>query len=111
MSLNISYKGQFPKLKSATFNIPVESIDIICTLSHGADSDGFLCLLMVKLKSKWTFRGRVYLEAVSPESVYLGFLYLKKQHVLSKNGTIDMLCLPKKLTNLADPEINESPNL
>lgn len=78
MSLNISYKGQFPKLKTAICNIPIESIDITCTLSHGADSDGLLGLLMVKLKWKLTFLGRIYLEAVSPESVYLGFFYLKK---------------------------------
>ena len=42
-------KGQFPKFKGAIYNIPIETMGIINTLSQGADST---VLLMVKLKKK-----------------------------------------------------------
>ena len=42
-------KGQFPKFKGAIYNIPIETMGIINTLSQGADSTA---LLMVKLKKK-----------------------------------------------------------
>ena len=45
-------KGQFPKLKGAICNIPIETMDITNTLPQGADSSG---LLMVKLKRKLNF--------------------------------------------------------
>ena len=71
-------KGQFPKLKGAICNIPIETMDITNTLPQGADSSG---LLMVKLKRKLNFRGHVYFQAVSPESIYAAFPYLKKNNV------------------------------
>ena len=45
-------KGQFPKFKGAIYNIPIETMGIINTLSQGADSTA---LLMVKLKKKKNF--------------------------------------------------------
>ena len=42
-------KGQFPKFKGAIYNIPIETMGIINTLSQGADNTA---LLMVKLKKK-----------------------------------------------------------
>ena len=42
-------KGQFPKFKGAIYNIPIETMGIINTLSQGADSTA---LLMVKFKKK-----------------------------------------------------------
>ena len=59
-------KGQFPKLKSAICNIPIETMDITNTLLQGADSSE---LLIVKLKRKLIFKGHVYFQTVSPESI------------------------------------------
>ena len=61
-------KGQFPKFKGAIYNIPIETMGIINTLSQGADSTA---LLMVKLKKKKKFRGHIYFQAVSFLRIYL----------------------------------------
>ena len=42
-------KGQFPKLKGAICNIPIDRSDITNVLPRGTDSSG---LIMVKLKRK-----------------------------------------------------------
>ena len=64
--VTIMLKGQFPKLKSAICNIPIETMDITNTLLQGADSSE---LLIVKLKRKLIFKDHVYFQAVSPESI------------------------------------------
>ena len=50
MKVAIMPKGQFPQLKDAICNIPIETMDI--TNTQGGDSSG---LLMVKLKRKLIF--------------------------------------------------------
>ena len=70
-------KGQFPKLKGAICNIPIETMDITNTLPQGADSSG---LLMVKLKRKLNFWGHVCFQVVSPESIYAALSYLKENN-------------------------------
>ena len=59
-------KGQTPKLKGSICNVPINTSDIVNTLSQGADSNG---ILMVKLKRKLMYRGHAYFEAVSPDVV------------------------------------------
>ena len=102
---SIMPKGQFPKLKGAIYNIPIETMDITNTLPQGADSSG---LLMVKLKRKLNFRGHVYFQAVSPESIYATLSYLKVNNVFYSNINIDMATLPISLTNLSDEELTDS---
>ena len=80
-------KGQFPKLKGAIYNIPIEAMDITNILPQGADSSG---LLMVKLKRNLNFRGHVYFQTVSPESIYAAFSYLKENNVFYSNINIDI---------------------
>ena len=92
-------KGQFPKLKGAVCNILIGASDITNVLTHGADSSG---LLMVKLKSKLSFRGHVCLSPFSAESVYLALSYLKVKSPYYKDITIDMGTLPSDLTDLVD---------
>ena len=98
-------KGQFPKMKGAICNIPIETMDIANTLTQGPDSSG---LLMVKLKRKSNFRGHVYFQVVSPESIYATLSYLKENNVLCSNINIDMASLPISLTNLSDKELTYS---
>ena len=53
-------KGQLPKLKGAICNISIETMNIANTLPQEAESSGLL-----------NFRGHVYIQAVSPESIYV----------------------------------------
>ena len=50
--VTIMPKGQFPKLKGAICNIPIDRSDITNVLPHGTDSSG---LIMVKLKRSEAF--------------------------------------------------------
>ena len=63
---------------------------------------------MVKLKRKLNFRGHVYFQAVSPESVDAALSYLKENNVFYSNINIDMASLPISLTNLSDEELTDS---
>ena len=85
-------KGQFPKLKGAICDIPIETMDITNTPPQGADNSG---LLTVKLKRKLNFRDHVYFQAVFPESIYAALSYLKQT-------------LTFYLTNLSDTKLNGS---
>ena len=98
-------KGQFSKMKGAICNIPIETMDIANTLPQGAGSSG---LLMVKLKRKSNFRGHVYFQVVSPESIYATLSYLKENNVFYNNINIDMASLTISLTNLLDEELTDS---
>ena len=62
---------------------------------------------MVKLKRKLNFRGHVYFQAVSPESIYAALLLLK-ENVFYSNISIYMASLPISLTNLLDEELTDS---
>ena len=85
-------KGHFPKFKGAICNIPIETLDITNTLPQGTDSSG---ILMVKLKRNLNFRGHVYFQAVTPQSIY-GAL----SHVLYSNININLASLPISLKNV-----------
>ena len=63
---------------------------------------------MVKLKRKLNFRGHVYFQAVSPESIDAALSYLKENNVFYSNINIDMASLPISLTNLSDEELTDS---
>ena len=64
--ISIISKGQMPKIKGATCNIPVSVEDTCTTLPRNTTSSG---IIMVKLKKKLSFKGHVYFEPVSPEKV------------------------------------------
>ena len=82
-------KDQLPKLKGAICNISIETMDIANTLPQGADRSGFL-----------NFRGHVYIQAVSPESIYAAPSYLKENNTFYSNINIDMTSLPISLIDL-----------
>ena len=103
MKVAIMPKGQFPQLKDAICNIPIETMDI--TNTQGGDSSG---LLMVKLKRKLNFWGHVYFQAVSPEFIHATLSYLKENNVSYSNINIDMDSLLISLTNLSDEELTNS---
>ena len=84
---------------TAICNIPIETAHITNTLRQGSDSNG---LLLVKLKRKLKFRGHVYFETVSPDSVYAGLCYLNKNNFLYHGINSNMMCLPTLLKNLAE---------
>ena len=72
-NVTITPKGQFPKLRGAICNTPIDSSDITSVLPHGANKSG---LIMVKSKHKLSFQGHLCFSPVSPESVYLALSYL-----------------------------------
>ena len=86
-------------MKGATCNITIETADITNTLPQAAGSKG---PFLVKLKTKLKVRGHIYFEVVSPESLYAGLAYLKKNSFLYRDINIDMICLPTSFTNLAE---------
>ena len=92
-------KGQFPKLKGAICNIPIDTSHITNVLSHGADSSG---LIMINLKLKLSFRGHICFSPFSPGSVYLALSYLKVKNPYCKDITIDIGTLLSDLTDLVD---------
>ena len=57
-------KGQYPKVKGAICNVPVEAEDVCNVLPRPPENNG---LLFLKLKKKLQYRGHVYFEAVRPD--------------------------------------------
>ena len=68
-------QGNFPKLKGSICGVPIDAGDISDVLPRGGDING---LVVIKLKRKLTFRGRVYFEAVRPELLNQTLMYLKE---------------------------------
>ena len=73
--VNVMSKGNFPKLKGSICGVPIDAGDISDVLPRGGDING---LVVIKLKRKLTFRGRVYFEAVRPELLNQTLMYLKE---------------------------------
>ena len=73
--VNIMSKGNFPKLKGSICGVPIDAVDISDVLPRGGDING---LVVITLKRKLTFRGRVYFEAVRPELLNQTLMYLKE---------------------------------
>ena len=58
---------------------------------------------MIKLKRKLMYRGHVYFEAVSPDTVRSALQYLKLNNPLYSDIEIDIGQIPENLLSLADP--------
>ena len=99
-------KRCFPKLKGAICNIPVETYDIVNVLPRGAGSNG---LILLKLKRKLSFRGHVYLEAASPESVQLALVHLKQNNPFYHDIRIDIDNISDELLDLTEDINKEIP--
>ena len=99
--INIMLKGQFPKMKGAICNVPVDTVDISNTLPRQADSNG---LIIVKLKRKMEYRGHVYFETVRPDIINRLLQYLKINNPLYNDIDIDLSQIPVDLTDMIDPE-------
>ena len=92
--ISIMPKGQFPKLKGAICNVPVENVDISKFLPRRADSNG---LVIVKLKRKLEYKGHVYFEPVRP-GIIIGVLqYLKINNHLYSDIEIVPSNIPRSL--------------
>ena len=94
-------KGQYPKIKGAICNIPVNVTDAVDVLPRSSHSSG---ILLVKLKKKIEFKGHVYFEPVSPEKVRSALLYLKVNNPLYKDVVINMDTIPQELLNFDEDE-------
>ena len=74
--------------------------------SHGEDSNG---LIFVKFKQKLSFRGHVYLEAVSPEAMQLVLMYLKQDNPFYRDIRIDIDSISDELLDLTEDTDQEIP--
>ena len=67
-------KGEFAKIKSSSYNMPIEVANISKILPRPADSKK---LIVVKLKRDLQYRGYVYSEPVCQNIIYQALNYLK----------------------------------
>ena len=78
-------KGQFPKVKGAICNVPIDNVDVSNLLPRQAGSNG---LMIIKLKRKLEYKGHVYFEPIRSR-IAIGLLeYLKLHSHLYKDVTI-----------------------
>ena len=94
-------KGQYPKIKGAICNIPVNVNDVVDVLPRSSHSSG---ILLVKLKKKIEFKGHVYFEPVCPENVRSALLFLKVNNPLYKDVVINMDRIPQELRTFDQDE-------
>ena len=88
-------KGHSPKLKGASCNIPVEHVNVSFLLPRTADNNG---LVIVKLKKKLEYKGRMLFEPVRTRFIVDLLSYLKRVNYLCKDITI----VPEKLQSFVD---------
>ena len=98
-------KGQFPKVRGAICNVPIDTTDVMDVLPRGTDSTG---LVSIKLKRKLQFRGHVCFQNVSPENIYQSLQYLKQNNDLYHDILIDIDEISDDLINLSEKDENES---
>ena len=78
-------KGQFPKLKEALCNVPLEHVDVSSLLPRTAVS---YVLVIVKLKMKLKYKGYVLFEPGRTRFIVDLLSYLKRVNYLYKDITI-----------------------
>ena len=100
-------KGQFPKVKGAICNVPVDAQDVSTVLPRPADNNG---LLLLKLKRKLEYRGHVYFEAVRPEMIVQVLEHLKQINHLYRDTEIDLTNLPVELIFVDENNVQNIPN-
>ena len=88
-------KGHSPKLKGASCNIPVEHVNVSFLLPRTADNNG---LVIVKLRKKLEYKGRMLFEPVRTRFIVDLLSYLKRVNYLCKDITI----VPEKLQSFVD---------
>ena len=88
-------KGHSPKLKGALCNIPVEHVNVSFLLPRTADNNG---LVIVKLKKKLEYKGRMLFEPVRARFIVDLLSYLKRVNYLCKDITI----VPENLQSFVD---------
>ena len=94
-------KGQFPKIKGAICNIPIDLNDTCNVLPRNETNSG---ILFVKLKRKLQFKGHVYFQPVSPSKLNDALLFLKVNNHLYADIEIDLDQIPEELLNLSDDD-------
>lgn len=67
-------KGQWRKIKGAICNVPVECDQTCNILPRPPERSG---IILLKLKRKLQFRGKVYFEVVRPEFIMTALNWLK----------------------------------
>ena len=106
--VTIMPKGQFPKVKGALCNVPIDNIDVASILPRKSDSNG---IVLVKLKRKLQYKGHVYFEGVRPDFILQVLQYLKLNNNLYADIEINTDNIPRELINInndVDFEINSS---
>ena len=95
-------KGQYPKVKGAICNVPVDTEEICDVLPRPAENNG---LLFVKLKRKLEYKGHVYFEPVRPEKIRDVLQYLKANNYLYADTEVDMENVPIELCFVDDVSV------
>ena len=98
-------KGQYPKVKGAICNVPVDVENVCKVLPRPPDNNG---LLFLKLKRKLMYQGHVYFEAVRPEKMHAALHYLKGNNHLYYDAEINVDHVPRELCFVDDdnPDID-----
>ena len=94
-------KGNYPKIKGAICNVPVDAEDVCNVLPRPACSNG---LLVLKLKRKSMYHGHVYFEPIRPYIITELLNFLKMNNSLYTNVTIDLNHLSDDLLCFNDEE-------
>ena len=94
--ISIMPKGQYPKLKGALCNVPIDVVDVCKTLPRLPDNNG---IVIVKLKRKLEYRGHVYFESVRPNFIMRLQQYLKLNNSPYHDTEINLDNLPNFLIN------------
>ena len=102
--ISIMPKGQSPKLKGSICNVPID-IDVSNILPRQPNSNN---ILIVKLKRKLQYRGRVSFEPVRPVFVLSLLSYLKENNPLYRDVVIETENIPLNLVTEAEESQNET---
>ena len=94
-------KGQFPKIKGAICNVPIDLQDSCNVLPRNDSNSG---ILFVKLKRKLQFKGHVYFQPVCPSKLNEALLFLKANNRLYADIEINLEQIPNELLNLAEDD-------
>ena len=103
--ITIMPKGQFPKMKGAVCNVPIDADEICNVLPRGMDNNG---IVQVALKKKLNFRSNVFLEPVRPNLIRAVLQYLKIVNPLYKDIEINIQNIPEEWLNLECNEVSNN---
>ena len=84
----IMHKGEFPKLKGAICNVPIETPNVCNVLPRGSDNNG---IINVELKRKLSYKCPIISQQVRREKIQSLLSFLKNHNHLYKDIEIQFL--------------------